>query len=71
MVDDDETNFRQKLLLTNRQVQNLRKAFSKKSLTDRKLLKTKLTKMVQSGGFLYRLSCSISKNTINFNKKCN
>ena len=30
MVGDDETNFPQKLLLTNRQVENLCKAFGKK-----------------------------------------
>ena len=30
MVGDDETNFPHKLLLTNRQVENLRKAFSNK-----------------------------------------
>ena len=28
MIDDDETNFPHKLLLTNRQVANLRKAFA-------------------------------------------
>ena len=34
MVGDDETNFALKLLLTNRQVANLRKAFANKSSTD-------------------------------------
>ena len=34
---DDETNFHQKLLLTNRQVANLRKAFAKHTSTDIKL----------------------------------
>ena len=29
MIDDDETNFPHKLLLTNRQVANLRKAYQK------------------------------------------
>ena len=33
MVGDDETNFPHKLLLTNRQVENLRKAFGNKSST--------------------------------------
>ena len=31
MIDDDETNFPHKFLLTNRQVSNLRKAFTNKS----------------------------------------
>ena len=55
MVGDDETNFPHKLLLTNRQVENLRKAFANKSSTDINLSKTQLSKMVQSGGFLGRL----------------
>ena len=55
MVGDDETNFPHKLLLTNRQVENLRKAFANKSSTDIKLSKTQLSRMVQSGGFLGRL----------------
>ena len=55
MVGDDETNFPHKLLLTNRQVTNLRKAFANKSSTDIKLSKPQLSKMVQSGGFLVKL----------------
>ena len=56
MVGDDETNcFPHKLLLTNRQVKNLRKAFANKSSTDLKLSKTQLSKVVQSRGFLGRL----------------
>ena len=55
MIDDDETNFPHKLLLTNRQVANLRKAFADKSSTDVKLSKTELSKVIQSGGFLGRL----------------
>ena len=34
MVGDDKTNFPNKLLLTNRQVANLCKAFTNKSSTD-------------------------------------
>ena len=34
MVGDDETNFPHKLLLTNREVANLRKIFVDKSSTD-------------------------------------
>ena len=52
---DDKTNFPHKLLLTNRQVANLRKAFANKPSTDIKLSKTQLFKMIQSGGFLGRL----------------
>ena len=37
---DDETNFPHKLLLTNRQVANLRKAFANHASTDIKLSKT-------------------------------
>ena len=40
MVGDDKINFSRKLLLTNRQVANLRKAFANKSSTDIKLSKT-------------------------------
>ena len=43
MVGDDETNFPRKLLLTNRQVKNLRKAFANKSSTDTKLSKNQLS----------------------------
>ena len=52
MVSDDETNFPHKLLLTNRQVGNLGKAFAKHLSTD---MKTQLSKIIQSGGFLGRI----------------
>ena len=55
MIGDNETNFAHKLLLTNRQVSNLRKAFSNHLSADIKLSKTQLSKMIQSGGFLGRL----------------
>ena len=55
MISDNETNFPHKLLLTNRQVSNLRKAFANHSSADIKLSKTQLSKMIQSGGFLGRL----------------
>ena len=48
---DDETNFPHKLLLTNRQIANLRKAFANHTSTDIKLSKTHVTKM-QKGRFL-------------------
>ena len=52
---NDETNFPHKLLLTNRQVVNLRKAFANYLSTDIKLSKAQLSKMIQSGGFLGRM----------------
>ena len=53
MIDhsEDEANFPQKLLLPNRQVANIRKAFAHHPSTDIKLSKALLTKM-QRGGFL-------------------
>ena len=57
MVGDsnDNTNFPHELLLTNRQVANICKAFAKNTSTDIKLSKTQLSKMIQSGGFLGNL----------------
>ena len=49
MIGDNETNFLHKLLLTNRKVSNLRKAFANH------LPKTQLSKMIQSERFLGRL----------------
>ena len=55
MIGDNETDFAHKLLLTNRQVSNRRKAFANHSSTDIKLSKTQLSKMIKSGGFLGRI----------------
>ena len=55
---DDETNFPHKLLLTNRQVANLRKAFAKHTSADIKLSKAQLTKM-QKGELLRFLAPSL------------
>ena len=55
MIGDDETNFPHKLLLTKRQVANLRKAFPNYLSTDIKLPKTEISKIIQSGGFFCRL----------------
>ena len=52
---NDNTNFPHQLLLTNRQVANIRKAFAKNTSNDIKLSKTQLSKMIQSGGFLGNL----------------
>ena len=55
MIGDNEANFPHKLLLTNRQVSNLCQAFANHLSADIKLSKTRLSKMIQSGGFLGRL----------------
>ena len=52
---NDNTNFTHELLLTNRQVANIRKAFANHSSIDIRLSKTHLSKMIQSGGFLGKL----------------
>ena len=52
---NDNTNFPRELLLTNRQVENILKAFANHLSTDIKLSKTQLSKMIQSGGFPGRL----------------
>ena len=52
---NDNTNFPHELLLSNRHVANIRKAFAKNTSIDIKLSKTQLSKMIQSGGFLGRL----------------
>ena len=56
MIGDNETNFPRKVLLTNRQVANLRKAFANNLSPDIKLSKTEMSKMIQWEGFLGRLS---------------
>ena len=52
---NDETNFPHELLLTDRQVSSIRKAFSNNSSVDIKFSKTQLSKIIQSGGFLGKL----------------
>ena len=52
---NDNTIFPHELLLANRQVANIRKAFANHSSIDIKLSKTQLSKMIQSGGFLGNL----------------
>ena len=57
MIGDsnDKGNFSHELLLTNRQVSSIRKAFSNNSSVDIKLSKAQLSKMIQSRGFLGKL----------------
>ena len=71
MTDDNETTFSHKILLTNRQVSNLCKAFVNYLSKDIRLSKTQLSKMIQSWGFIGRLlgpllkkGLSIIKNVI-------
>ena len=52
---NDKTNFSLELLLTDRQVSSIRKAFSNNLSVDIKFSKTQLLKMIQSGGLLFRL----------------
>ena len=52
---NDNTNFPHELLLTNRQVTNICKAFANLSSIDIKLSKTQLSKMIQSGELLGNL----------------
>ena len=61
MIGDNKTNFPHELLLTNRQVSNLHKAFVNNSSADINLSKTQLSKMIQSGGFLSRLLSALLK----------
>ena len=68
---DDKINFPHELLLTNRQVANLRKAFANYLSTDIKLSKTQLSKMIQSGGFLGRVLFPLLKTGLSLIKKCN
>ena len=52
---NDKGNFPHELLLTDRQVSSIRKAFSNNSSVDIKFPKTQLSKMIQLGGFLGKL----------------
>ena len=54
MVSNSNDNTHE-LLLTNRQVASIRKAFANHSSIDVKLSKTQLSKMIQLGGFLRNL----------------
>ena len=71
MIRNNETIFPHKLLLANRKVANLRKAFANCLSTDIKLSKTQLSKMIQSGGSLGKLLGPVMKNRITINKKFN
>ena len=57
MIGDsnDKTNFPHELLLTDRQVANIHKAFANHSSMDIKSSKNQSSKMIQAGGFLGEL----------------
>ena len=57
MIGDsnDKSNFPHELLLTDRQVSSILKAFSNNSSVDIEFSKIQLSKMIQSGGFLGKL----------------
>ena len=52
---NDQTSFPDELLLTDRQVSSIRKAFANNSSVDIKFSKAQLPKMIKSGGFLGKL----------------
>ena len=54
MIGDDGANFPQRLLLTDRQVASLHKAFANKLLTNIKFSKVHLSKIIQLSEFLGR-----------------
>ena len=70
MIDnsDNETNFTYKLLLTNRQVINLRKALANYLSTHIKLPKTQLYKMINSEGLLGRFLGPLLKTELSLMK---
>ena len=59
---NNESNSSHKILLTNRQILRLRRAFANNSSPDIKLSKTQFSKIVQSGEFLGRPLGSLLKN---------
>ena len=71
---NDNTNFPHELLLTNRQVANIRKNFANHSSIDIKLSKTQLSKMIQLGnlgnllgklaGPLMKVAMPLAKNVL-------
>ena len=64
MIGDsnDKANLPHELLLTDRQVSSIRKAFSNNSSAHIKFSTTQLSKMIQSGEFLGKLLDPLLKN---------
>ena len=52
MIGDDQTNFSHRLLLTDRQVASVCKAFTNRSSANITFSKTQLSKVIQSGDSL-------------------
>ena len=71
MIGDSNDKATHELLLTDRQVSSIRKAFSNNLSVDIKFSKTQLSKMIHSGGFLGKLLGSLLKKRITIDKKCN
>ena len=71
MIGDsnDKDNFSHELLLTDRQVSGIRKAFSNTSSVDIKFSKTQLSKMIQSGEILGKLLGPLLKTGLPLTKK--
>ena len=67
---NNENNIPHVLLLTNKQVSELPKAFTNNSAANKKLSKTQLHKIGKSGGPQARLLELSLKNWIVFNGKC-
>ena len=65
---NDEDNFPHELLLTDRQVSSIRKAFANNSSANIKFSKTQLSKIIQSGGFLGKLFGPLLKNGLTLMK---
>ena len=58
---NDETNFPNKILLTDTQVSKIRKTFANNSSANTKFSKTQLPKVVQLGGLLFGPPIPIKK----------
>ena len=66
---NNETNFPHKLLLTNRQILSLRKAFNNHTSADIKFSKAQLTKMQKRS--IFKIFSAIINVWIAFIKTCN
>ena len=72
MISDfnDKINSLHELLITDRHVSRLRKAFANNPSAGTKLSKTQLFKIVRSGGFLSELLGRLRKTDFSLIKKC-
>ena len=73
MIGDsnEKGNFQHELLLIDRQVSSIRKAFANISSVDIKFSKTELSKMIQSGEFLGKLLGPLRKPGLTIDENCN